>query len=72
MGSFVEQNPFMLFHGEKDDVVWVKHSKRMFKALKRLDAPVRITLYPNVKHDSWNDAFANPDLMKWLFSNTKK
>ena len=68
----LSKTPLWLFHGEKDDVVWVKHSKRIFKALKKLGAPVRITLYPNVKHDSWNYAFANPNLMKWLFSNTKK
>ena len=68
----LSKTPLWLFHGEKDDVVWVKHSKRIFKALKKLGAPVRITLYPDVKHDSWNYAFANPNLMKWLFSNTKK
>ena len=55
-----------------DNVVWVKHSKRMFEGLKRLDAPVRLKLYPDVKHDSWHDVFANPDLMQWLFNNTKK
>ena len=68
----LSKTPLWLFHGEKDDVVWVNHSKRIFKALKKLGAPVRITLYPNVKHDSWNYAFANPNLMKWLFSNKKK
>ena len=61
-----------IFHGEKDDVVWVEHSKRMFKALKELYAPVRFTLYPDVKHDSWHNTFTNPDLMKWLFNKTKK
>ncbi len=61
-----------IFHGEMDDVVWVEHSKRMFRALKKLYAPVRFTLYPDIKHDSWHNAFTNPDLMKWLFSKTKK
>ena len=60
-----------IFHGEEDDVVWVEHSKRMFRALQKLNAPVQLTLYPNVDHDSWHNAFAESDLMKWVFSNKK-
>lgn len=67
----LSKTPMWIFHGEADDVVWVEHSKRMFKALQKLDSPVKLTLYPNVTHDSWHNAFAEPDLLKWLFSNKK-
>jgi hypothetical protein len=43
----------------------------MFRALQKLNAPVKLTLYPNVDHGSWHNAFAEPDLMKWVFSNKK-
>jgi hypothetical protein len=28
--------------------------------------------YPGVGHDSWNNAFAEPKLLPWLFSHKKK
>ena len=68
----LQKTPLWIFHGEQDDVVWVEHSKRMYWALKEIDAPVKLTLYPEVNHDSWHNAFAEPDLMKWLFSHQKK
>jgi predicted peptidase len=70
--SFLSKTPLWIFHGEKDDVVSVKYSKYMFDALQKINAPVKLTLYPEVFHDSWKNAFADPDLMKWLFSNRKK
>ena len=69
--TLLSKTPLWIFHGEKDDVVWVEHSKRMYKALKEIKAPVKLTLYPEVKHDSWHNAFADPNLMPWLFSNVK-
>lgn len=69
--TLLSKTPLWIFHGEKDDVVWVEHSKRMYKALKEIKAPVKLTLYPEVKHDSWHNAFADQNLMPWLFSNVK-
>ena len=68
----LRKTPLWIFHGEKDDVVSVNFSKAMCDVLKKVDAPVKLTLYPEVFHDSWHNAFADPDLMKWLFSNQKK
>ena len=46
--------------------------KKIYQALMKINAPVKLTLYPEVKHDSWHNAFADPDLMQWLFSQQKK
>ena len=67
----MKKTPLWIFHGEKDDVVWVEHSKRMYMALKEIGATVRLTLYPEVYHNSWHKAFADPNLMQWLFSFQK-
>ena len=67
----LQKTPLWIFHGEQDDEVWAEHSKRMYRALKKVDAPVKLTLYPEVKHDSWHNAFADPDLLRWLFSHQK-
>jgi hypothetical protein len=44
----------------------------MVDALKKAGAEVRFTLYPGVNHNSWDSAFAEPDLLPWLFSHKKK
>ena len=68
----LQKTPLWIFHGEMDGVVWVEHSKRMYQALRKINAPFKLTLYPEVNHDSWHNAFADPDLMQWLFSQQKK
>lgn len=57
-----------IFHGLKDDVVDPRFSQSMADALKRRKVPVRLTLYPAANHNSWDPAFAEPDLLPWLFA----
>lgn len=61
-----------IFHGGKDNVVPPKYSEIMAKALKDAKADVRYTVYPEVNHNSWDNAFAEPALLPWVFSNKKK
>lgn len=62
---------FWLFHGDVDGVIPVRHSREMFNRLKSLKATVKYTEYPGVNHNSWVNAFAEPDLIPWLFANHK-
>jgi predicted peptidase len=43
----------------------------MVDALTKAGAEVKFTLYPNANHNSWDAAFAEKDLMPWLFSQKK-
>jgi predicted peptidase len=61
-----------VFHGGKDDVVLPKYSEEMVKAMKRYRVPVTFTLFPDANHNSWDPAFAQPGLLKWLFKQKKK
>lgn len=36
-----------------------------------VNADVKYTEYPGVKHNSWNNAFTEPGLMEWLFSKQR-
>lgn len=63
--------PLWIFHGEKDEVVPVVLSTRIADQLKVLGRPVKLTLYPEANHNSWDPAFAEPGLLPWLFSNHK-
>ena len=63
--------PIWVFHGTDDPSVNVTNSRNMVAALTKAGAKVNYTEYPGVKHDSWNNAFAEPDLLPWLFKQHK-
>lgn len=60
--------PLWIFHGDADNVVEVKHSRQMVHTLKEFSSSVKYTEYPGVRHNSWDYAFADPDLLSWLFA----
>lgn len=67
----MNKTAWWIFHGLKDPVVDPQFSKDMAGALKKEGADVKITLYPEDGHDSWDDAFKEPDLFPWMFSHKK-
>jgi predicted peptidase len=69
---FAKNTGVWIFHGDKDPRVNVKYSREYYAALKRADGDVRYTEYPNVQHNSWDNAFAEKDLVHWLFTKKKK
>jgi predicted peptidase len=60
-----------VFHGGKDDVVPLQFSETMAAALKAQGAAVTFTVYPEAGHNSWDNAFAEPGLLPWLFAQHK-
>jgi predicted peptidase len=66
----IRKTAFWIFHGSADDVVPVKYSQDMVTALQSYynTADMQYSEFTGVKHDSWNNAFADPDLLPWLFS----
>lgn len=62
--------PVWLFHGEQDQVVSPAYTQTMSEAIRRSGGQAKVTWYPEVGHNSWNNAFAEPDLLAWLFSHT--
>jgi predicted peptidase len=43
----------------------------MVNALKAARANVKFTLYPDANHNSWDPAFAEPQLLPWLFAQKR-
>ncbi len=64
--------PVWGFHGAADHVVRVERSRRTIDALRVAGGIPRYTEYPEVGHDSWTHAFAEPDLLPWLFSHRRE
>ena len=59
-----------VFHGAKDPTVPLEESQQMVDALKKAGVTdVQFTIYPEAKHDSWTESFANPELYAWLLKH---
>ena len=69
--QYAETIPFWIFHGAKDDVVPPEYSEQMVEAIQSKGGQVRFSLYPEADHNSWDKAFAEPELLPWLFSKSR-
>jgi predicted peptidase len=63
--------PVWAFHGAVDPVVPTVRSRHMVAALRAVGAAPLYTEYPGVGHASWRNAFAERELMPWLFSQSR-
>ena len=70
VNNYAKKIPVWAFHGAKDNVVDPLQSMKMVSALLNEGAFPRLTLYDFANHNSWDPAFAEPELLQWLFSNT--
>ncbi|MEH0155686.1 prolyl oligopeptidase family serine peptidase [Limibacter armeniacum] len=69
--KYAKNTATWLFHGAKDNVVLPENSRTMYKALQDLNAEVKYTEYPEANHNSWDPAFAESELLPWLFSHKR-
>lgn len=69
---YAKKFPIWVFHGAADNVVPVSNSRLMVNTLKAAGARVQYSEYPGVGHDSWNNAFAEPGLLPWLFKQKRR
>lgn len=68
----IGKTPVWMFHGDADPSVPVEESRHMAAALKAVGAEFKYTEYPGVGHNSWDKAYAEPDLAPWLLSKSLK
>jgi predicted esterase len=64
--------PCWIFHGARDPAVALAFSQEMADALTKLGAKPQFTIYPEVGHDSWTEAYNTPALYEWLFKQRRK
>ncbi len=64
--------PTWVFAGQKDRNVNPKESIAVVNALKGCGGDPKFTLYADANHDqSWQRAYADPELMKWLLDQRR-
>ncbi len=66
----IGKTPVWIFHGSADDRVSVTNSRKMNAALTAAGGNVKYTEYPGVGHNSWDKAYAEPELMPWLLAKS--
>jgi predicted peptidase len=62
----IKNIPCWCFHGAADRVVSPQRSRAMMKALWAAGGHPNYTEYANVGHNSWDKAYATPDLYEWM------
>ncbi len=62
--------PIWVWHGSKDTTVPVGNSREMVAALEAAGARPKYS-EPATGHGSWNNAFADPELYRWMFSQRR-
>jgi predicted peptidase len=68
--KLIGPQPVWIFHGGSDDTVPVAESQRMAEAMKAQGGEVHYSEYPGVGHNSWDKAYAEPELIAWMLSKT--
>jgi predicted peptidase len=64
------QTPIWNFHSDDDPTVPVENSRKMIAAVRAAGGNPIYTEYTGYGHDSWDPAYAEPDLLLWLFSQS--
>ena len=65
----IERVPLWFFHGTDDPVVPISLTRERVAALRQAGGAPRLTEYPGVKHDAWVKAYAEPEIVDWLFGH---
>jgi Predicted peptidase len=69
---YAKNTPLWVFHGAQDNVVNPLQSMEMVSALLKAGVYPKFTVFDFANHNSWDPAFAEPDLLPWLFSHKKQ
>jgi predicted peptidase len=68
LASALGETPVWSFHGAQDPIVPVEDDRKLAAALKAAHPGDRYTEYPSAGHDAWDQAYADEDWARWLFS----
>jgi predicted peptidase len=69
--SLLTHLPVWCFHGDADPLIPVQYARAMIDALRKAGAHPKYTEYPGVGHNSYVNAFQEPELLPWLFKQKR-
>lgn len=62
------KRPGWLIHGDRDPVVLPYESVRVYRTLRAMGAPTRLSIYGGVDHNSWDPAYRQAAFYEWLLA----
>lgn len=72
MAKPLSRIPIWAFHGAKDPTVPLSESQKMVDAIRHEKGDVRLTVYPDVQHNSWAATYDNPEVYTWLLAHRRQ
>lgn len=63
--------PIWAFHGARDDAVPLAAEQRMVDAVNAAGGRAKFTVYPEVGHNAWDQAYADEALYAWLLAQRR-
>lgn len=63
--------PAWFFHGDRDDAVDARGSFDMHRAIRACGGQPRLTVYPDLGHNSWDPAYDDPAFYLWLMKHRR-
>ncbi len=61
--------PVWAFHGQRDESVPVTETTKMIDAIELAGGTPQLTVYPEGRHNVWDDVYQNNTLFTWLLSH---
>lgn len=71
VAEVLTKTPVWIVHGDADAAVSVTESRQMHAELSARGAPVIYSELHGVGHNSWDSAYANAELIRWMFSQQR-
>lgn len=72
LASKMTNIPIWIYHGELDDTVSIEKSEKMYNAITAAGGKkIKFTRLDNTSHSAWLEAFADRELISWMFSQNK-
>lgn len=65
----VAKLPIWTFHGDQDQAVKLEASQNMQKWIEAAGGECKLTVYPGVGHNSWDNAYRNEELGAWFLEH---
>ncbi|MGD9690230.1 MAG: PHB depolymerase family esterase [Phycisphaerales bacterium] len=63
--------PIWAFHGERDDIVRPEQTRKIVAAIEAGGGHPRATYFPEANHNSWDPAYRDPELARWLLEQQR-
>jgi predicted peptidase len=70
-GNLVK-TPVWAFHGDADGVVPPKNSIEMAESVNKNGGNAKLTLFHDVGHDSWDNAYLETTVLDWILSQKRE